>query len=408
MKQAMKELAALLHQTDSSASFSFEFWDGEIIGFGGAPKVKLRVKSLKAARSLFVEGFLGFGEAFMSGDLEVEGDLQEILRLGLITRFDERGYSLPQKLRFLPFALKTRNTSSRARSNIEYHYNRSDEFYALFLDETMAYSCAYFRGDEDSLEQAQRNKYDHIARKLMLQPGDSLIDVGCGWGGMLIHSAREYGIKGVGNTLSPNQYEYAKGKIGEFGLQERLDIQLRDYRELTGVYDKFVSIGMFEHVGKEYIPVYMAKVAGMLKKGGLGLLHTIAKDTASLTDAWLRRYIFPGGYLPSLDEIVREMGRAGLCILDVEGLRMHYAKTLDRWIANFENNADKVRKMYGENFVRMWRLYLNGSSAGFKYGETRLYQILFSNGLNNELPLGREYLYPDRDRYCSTPLLSRR
>lgn len=393
MKRAMKELAARIHQADSSAAFSFEFWDGEIIRFGGPPKVRLLLKSPGAVKRLLAEKFLGFGEAFTSGELEVEGDLQELLRLGLITRFDNGTVSFRQKLRFLPSYFKTRNTPSGARGNIQYHYNRSDDFYAFFLDETMTYSCAYFRGEDESLEQAQRNKYDHIARKLLLDAGEKVVDIGCGWGGMLIHSAREYGITGVGNTLSPNQFEYANRKIEGLGLQDRLEIRLQDYRELSGEFDKFVSIGMFEHVGKEFIPVYMKKVAAILKKGGLGLLHTIARDVALPTDPWTLRYIFPGGYIPNLDEVVREMGRAGLSILDVEGLRIHYAKTLDRWIANFEGNAHRVREMYGEPFVRMWRLYLNTSSAGFKYGDIRLYQILFSNGLNNTLPLGRKYMY---------------
>jgi cyclopropane-fatty-acyl-phospholipid synthase len=393
MKQAMRELATTMHQTDSSASFSFEFWDGDRVQFGDRPKVNLKLKSPKTVRNLLAKGFLGFGEAYVSGDLEVEGELQELLRLGLITRFDQGNYSFREKLKFLSFYLKTKNNPAKARDNIEYHYNRSNDFYALFLDETMTYSCAYFRKEDDSLDQAQRNKYDHIARKLMLQPEDRLVDVGCGWGGMLVHSAREYGINGVGITLSPNQHEYASDRIKGLGLHAKLEVRLQDYRELSEKFDKFVSIGMFEHVGKEFISVFMDKVAGILKKGGIGLLHTIVKDIASPTDAWIQRYIFPGGYIPSLDETLHEMGRAGLCVLDVECLRLHYARTLDMWTANFESNVDKIEEMYGKSFVRMWRLYLNGSSAGFKYGETRLHQILFSNGLNNELPLRRDHIY---------------
>jgi cyclopropane-fatty-acyl-phospholipid synthase len=181
--------------------------------------------------------------------------------------------------------------------------------------------------------------------------------------------------------------------IEELGLGEQIEVKLQDYRLLSGKFDKFVSIGMFEHVGRRFIPVYMRKVAGLLKKGGIGLLHTIAKEVESATDAWMLRYIFPGGYVPSLAETIREMGRAGLCVLEIEGLRLHYGRTLDCWIANFERNIGKVREMFDERFVRMWRLYLNASSAGFKYNGTRLYQILFSNGLNNDLPMVREYMY---------------
>jgi cyclopropane-fatty-acyl-phospholipid synthase len=210
---------------------------------------------------------------------------------------------------------------------------------------------------------------------------------------MLLRSASKYGIRGVGVTLSSNQSRYGSQRIEELGLGEQIEVRLEDYRQLTGKFDKFVSIGMFEHVGKRFIPVYMRKVAGLLKHGGVGLLHTIAKEVDSATDAWTQRYIFPGGYLPSLSETVREMGRAGLSVLEIEGLRMHYARTLDFWIANFERNIGKIREMFDERFVRMWWLYLNASAAGFKYNGTRLYQILFSNGLNNSLPMVRDYMY---------------
>ena len=393
MKKAIRELAAAINRTDPSADFSFELWDGEVIGYGDKPKTTLLIKSAKVPKQMFSKGFLGFGEAYVAGDLEVEGDLQELLRLGLIVQFDEKAFSLLQKIRLLPFRLKTMDTAGRARGNIAYHYDLTPEFFSLFLDESLTYSCGYFKNEDDSLDQAQRNKYDHIARKLMLSPADTLIDIGCGWGGMLLRSASKYGIRGVGVTLSSNQRLYGSQRIEELGLGERIEVKLQDYRQITGKFDKFVSIGMFEHVGKRFIPVYMSKVAGLLKKGGVGLLHTIAKEVESATDAWMMRYIFPGGFIPSLPETIREMGRAGLCVLEIEGLRLHYARTLDCWIANFERNIGKIRKMFDERFVRMWRLYLNASSAGFKYNGTRLYQILFSNGLNNDLPMVREYMY---------------
>jgi cyclopropane-fatty-acyl-phospholipid synthase len=393
MKKAMRELAAAINRTDPNAAFSFELWDGEVIGYGGKPKTTLLIKSAKVPGQMFSKGFLGFGEAYVEGDLEVEGDLQELLRLGLIVQFDKKAFSLWQKMRLLAFRLKTMDTVGRARGNIAYHYDLTPEFYSLFLDESLTYSCGYFKNEDDSLDEAQRNKYDHIARKLMLSPADTLVDIGCGWGGMLLRSARKYGIKGVGVTLSSNQSLYGSQRIEELGLGERIEVRLQDYRQLTGKFDKFVSIGMFEHVGKRFIPVYMKKVAGLLKNGGVGLLHTIAKEVESATDAWMLRYIFPGGYIPNLSETIREMGRAGLCVLEIEGLRLHYGKTLDCWIANFERNIAKIREMFDERFVRMWRLYLNASSAGFKYNGTRLYQILFSKGLNNGLPMVRDYMY---------------
>jgi cyclopropane-fatty-acyl-phospholipid synthase len=393
MKRAIRDLAAAINRADPSAAFSFELWDGEVIRYGGSPKTTLIIKSARVPGEMFSKGFLGFGEEYVSGDLEVEGDLQELLRLGLIVQFDEKNFSLLQKIRFSPFCIRTIGTVSKARENIAYHYDLTPEFFSLFLDESLTYSCGYFDNEDDSLDQAQRNKYDHIARKLMLSHNDTLIDIGCGWGGMLMHSARKYGIKGAGITISKNQHRHASRRIEELGLGNRIEMKLLDYRQCSGEFDKFVSIGMFEHVGKKFIPVFMRKVAELLKKGGIGLLHTISTDLESPTDAWMVRYIFPGGYIPSLSETVREMGRAGLCILDIEGLRLHYGRTLDCWIANFEKNIGRIQEMFDPRFVRMWRLYLNASSAGFKYSGTRLYQILFSNGLNNDLPTRRNYTY---------------
>lgn len=393
MKRAIRELACAINRTDPAAAFSFELWDGEVIQYGDRPRTTLIIKSAKVLREMFSKGFLGFGDAYVSGDLEIEGDLQELLRLGLIVQFDEKNFSLLQKIKLLPFYLQTMGTMEKARGNIAHHYDLTMEFFSLFLDENLTYSCAYFKNEDDSLGQAQRNKYDHIARKLMLSHEDRVVDIGCGWGGMLLHSARKYEIRGTGITLSRNQSQYANRRIEELGLGDRIEVKLQDYRQLSGKFDKFVSIGMFEHVGKNFIPAYMRQVARLLKKGGIGLLHTISKDVESATDAWTLRYIFPGGYIPSLPETVREMGRAGLCILDIEGLRLHYGRTLDCWIANFEKNIGKIRDMFDQRFVRMWRLYLNASSAGFKYNGTRVYQILFSNGLNNDLPTEREYMY---------------
>jgi cyclopropane-fatty-acyl-phospholipid synthase len=243
------------------------------------------------------------------------------------------------------------------------------------------------------LEQAQHQKYEHIARKLLLKPGEKLLDIGCGWGGMLIHAVREYGVVARGNTISQSQYEYVRSRIHDLGLEDKIEVVCEDYRNLIGKYDKVVSIGMFEHVGQKFIPVFMRKVDQLLNQGGLGLLHTIGKDVPSASDPWMWKYIFPGNYLPTPDEIAREMSIAGFCILDVENLRLHYARTLDMWADNFERNVEKVRQMFGDILVRMWRLYLRGASAAFKYGELRVFQVLFSKGLHNHLPMTRDHLY---------------
>jgi cyclopropane-fatty-acyl-phospholipid synthase len=227
----------------------------------------------------------------------------------------------------------------------------------------------------------------------MLRPGETILDIGCGWGGMLVFAALNYQVKGLGVTLSPNQKAFASLRIKKLGLEDKIQIRLQDYRELKGTFDKIVSIGMYEHVGKRFQNKFMEKISGLLKPGGLGLLHTIGKDAPSPTDPWTLRYIFPGGYLPSLSEITHAMGEKGLSVWDVENLRLHYARTLDLWAQQFEKNWNKATKMTDIAFARRWRLFLRSSAAGFRYGQTRLFQLLFSKGLKNDHPLTREHIY---------------
>jgi cyclopropane-fatty-acyl-phospholipid synthase len=395
MKKVIKNIAQMMHQSDPRACFAIEFWDGDAIRFGNFPQVTLRLKTKSCAKKIIRKGFLGFGESYVKGDLEIENDLLKLFRLGFAIDFDDYRLSFWQKFRLLILSLKDSDTLRQAPKNISYHYDKGDEFYALYLDKSMTYSCAYFVKPDDSLEQAQLNKYEHIARKLLLKPNESLLDIGCGWGGMLIYAARKYGITGVGITLSKNQFQYANRKIKELGLQNQLKVLYQDYRHLSGKFDKIVSIGMMEHVGKRFIPTFIQEVSDLLKTGGLALLHTIGKDTPSAGDPWTFGYIFPGAYIPTLHEIVKEMGKTGFSILDVENLRLHYAKTLEKWTENFEGNIDKVRQLFDEGFVRQWRLFLNSTAAGFKYGNSRLFQILVSKGLDNTLPVTRAHVYQD-------------
>jgi cyclopropane-fatty-acyl-phospholipid synthase len=210
---------------------------------------------------------------------------------------------------------------------------------------------------------------------------------------MLIYAARHYGTRGVGCTLSVNQTEYAKERVAQAGLEQDITILREDYRNVRGQFDKFVSVGMFEHVGKGFIPTFMEKTKALLKAGGIGLLHTIGKELDTIDDPWTMKYIFPGAHIPILDHVVQAMGEKGFIPVDVENLRLHYATTLDEWARRFESNVGKVEEMCGQRVVRMWRFYLNGSAAAFRWGDLRLYQILFTNGLNNSLPMTRENIY---------------
>ncbi|MFH1992622.1 MAG: cyclopropane-fatty-acyl-phospholipid synthase family protein [Pseudomonadota bacterium] len=393
MKQVIKDIAQMMHQADPTSCFSVEFWDGDAICFGNSPRVTLRLKTKKCAQNIIEKGFLGLGESYTNGDLEIENDLRELFHLGFAINFDDYRLPVRQKCRLFIRSLLNRATLRGAPQNIAYHYDRGNEFYALYLDKTMTYSCAYFKSPDDSLEQAQLNKYEHIARKLLLKPNESLLDIGCGWGGMLIYAAQKYGITGTGNTLSQNQYEYVQRKIKELGLCDRIKVLCQDYRQLSGKFDKVVSIGMFEHVGKNFIPAFFRKVSGLLKTGGLGLLHTIGKDAPTIDDPWTFKYIFPGAYLPTLSEITHEIGKIGFSVLDVENLRLHYAKTLEKWAENYERNITRARELFDDEFIRRWRLFFNSAAAGFRYGNSRLFQILFSNGLNNALPITRTHVY---------------
>ena len=394
MKKHLEHLLRIVHEKVSDVPFRVQFWDGDSISFGsGESLFALTFKTERSARRLLSEGSLGFGEEYVSGDIVVEGDIKELMRLGTDAIIQDMKLPLKTRLTLLINYLQSINTTRGSSKNVSHHYDRGNDFYRLYLDESMTYSCAYFRDDNDSLEQAQQQKYEHICRKLQLKEGETLLDIGCGWGGMLIYAARHYGTKGVGYTLSREQAEYSRQLIKKMGLEKNVEIVLDDYRHSTGQFDKFVSIGMFEHVGKGHIPTFMKQVKTLLKPGGVGLLHTIGKERKTLPDGWTMKHIFPGAYVPVLDHIIRVMGKNGFVPMDIENLRLHYAATLDKWVERFEANANKIASMFDEKFVRMWRIYLNGTAAAFRSGDLRLYQILFSKGLNNRLPLTREHLY---------------
>ncbi len=394
MKKTLLRLLRVLSDNVPDVPFTVQFWDGESFRFGnGEAAFTLIFKSEQSVRRIFGKGTLGFGEEYVAGNIVVEGGFKELMRLGTDPHFQDLKLSLWTRLAVMIEHVKSLNTLKGSSKNIIHHYDRGNEFYRLYLDESMTYSCAYFRNPGDALEKAQQQKYEHICRKLQLREGETLVDIGCGWGGMLIYAARHYGVKGYGCSLSTEQVEYGRKKIREAGLEKSIEITLEDYRNITGRFDKFVSIGMFEHVGKRFIPEFMRKTRELLKAGGTGLLHTVGKERDALGDAWTIKYIFPGTHIPVLDHVIRLMGEDGLVPLDIENLRLHYAATLDEWARRFEANVREIERLFDEKLVRMWRMFLNGSAATFRNGNIRVYQILFSNGLNNNLPLTREHVY---------------
>jgi cyclopropane-fatty-acyl-phospholipid synthase len=394
MKGILQELLRNMSGSLPHISFEVKFWDGEAERFGsGTPSFTLAFNGKGAAKSILTRGSMGFAEELVAGGIEVAGDFQQLVRLGMESRFQNLKLSLGTKAAVFFRHLTSLNTLKRAPANITHHYDLGNEFFKLYLDESMTYSCAYFKSDRDTLEQAQEQKYEHICRKLQLREGETLVDIGCGWGGMLLYAARHYGARGLGCTLSSRQAEYAREKVAKEGLEARITILRQDYRTIQGQFDKFVSIGMFEHVGRRFIPTFMDKARALLKPGSIGLLHTIGKDRDTPSDPWTMKYVFPGAHIPTLDHVVRGMAKRGLVLVDIENLRLHYAATLDEWRRRFEANVEQVAKMFDQRLVRMWRMFLCGSAAAFRWGDLRLYQILFTNGQNNLLPLTREHLY---------------
>jgi cyclopropane-fatty-acyl-phospholipid synthase len=337
---------------------------------------------------------VSFGDAYSEGRVQIEGDLLDLLEI--IYRSSAAGGSggrfarLLQGLRYRPRS----NTLTGSRRNIHSHYDLGNEFYSLWLGETMAYTCAYYPTAETSLDEAQVAKMDHVCRKLRLGSSDTVVEAGCGWGSFALHMASRYGARVRAFNISREQIAFARLRAKEQGLDGRVEFIEDDYRNITGRYDVFASIGMLEHVGKENYPELGRVARRVLVPDGRGLIHSIGRNYPAPLQPWIERRIFPGAYPPSLGEMMQIFEPADLSVLDVENIRLHYALTLREWLARYEAAVDKVRSMFDELFVRMWRLYLAGSVAAFESGTLQLFQVLFTTPQNNRIPLTREYIYP--------------
>ena len=332
---------------------------------------------------------LALGEAYMDGDLEIEGDLYNALDhfLGQMGKFSTDESAL-KKLIFSSTGKKNQE------KEVQSHYDIGNDFYKLWLDETMSYSCGYFLHEDDSLYQAQVNKVDYILKKLHLSQGMSLLDIGCGWGFLLIEAAKKYGVHGMGITLSREQYEAFNRRIKEQNLGDLLEVALMDYRDLPKMnrtFDRVVSVGMAEHVGRRNYQLFMDCAKKVLKPGGLFLLHFISALKEHAGDPWIKKYIFPGGVIPSLREMLSCAAEDDFHTLDAENLRLHYNRTLLCWDKNYREHMDQIREMFDVRFVRMWDLYLAACAATFHNGIIDLHQVLFSNGINNDVPMVRWY-----------------
>ncbi|HBF94091.1 MAG TPA: cyclopropane-fatty-acyl-phospholipid synthase, partial [Marinobacter adhaerens] len=348
----------------------------------------------KALYALVTNPNLAFGDLYSAGRLEVEGDLPDLMET-LYRSVHQARQKWPKWLEALWRNHNPRSTGiPEAKENIHHHYDLGNEFYQLWLDSAeMQYTCAYYETPDLSLEQAQLAKLEHVCRKLRLKPGMTVVEAGCGWGGLARYMARNYGVKVHSYNISREQLAFAREEARKQELDHLVEYIEDDYRNISGQYDAFVSIGMLEHVGKENYEALSELIKRSLKPDGIALLHSIGRNRPMLMNAWIEKRIFPGAYPPSIGEFMQICEHGDFSVLDVENLRLHYAQTLSHWMERFNQNEDKVTAMYDGHFTRAWRMYLAGSIAAFRAGSLQLFQVVFSHGDNNQLPRNRRDLY---------------
>jgi len=392
-------LARLLDHLISVGSLTVIDANGKHHVFEGTagPAATVRLHDRALHHQLFFNPSRGFGEAYMDGRLSVVAadiyDLMELIGINMeaLGRSGLSGWKagLYQLLR----PVRQFNPIERARANAAHHYDLTGALYDLFLDSDKQYSCAYFVQPGIGLERAQAEKKRLIAAKLLLKPGMTVLDIGCGWGGLALYLAREFGVDVTGLTLSSEQQKAAEARAGDQRLSDRVRFHLRDYREQTGAFDRVVSVGMFEHVGIDHYKRYFAQVHDLLNPDGVALLHTIGRsDGPGTTDPWIDRYIFPRGYIPALSEVMPAIEKNRLWTTDIEVLRLHYAETLRHWRQRFARNRDKAKALYDERFCRMWEYYLAISEVSFRHLATTVFQIQLARR-QETVPLTRDYIF---------------
>ena len=368
-----------------------------IIGDPGNNPIKVKILNSNLHYKLLFHPDLYFGEAYTDGEIIIEnGTLTNFSDLALMNigrrEFNFFSYFL-NKVRGSYRYLTNFNFIKKSKMNVSHHYDISDDLYDLFLDPKRQYSCAYFKNEKDSLEEAQNNKIQHIVKKLNIKPNQKILDIGCGWGSLAIEIAKTANCEVTGITLSENQYNYANQKVKELNLENQVKFKLTDYRELNEKFDRIVSIGMFEHVGRKFYNKFFHRVENLLKDDGVSLIHTIGSvNPPRDPHPWVTKYIFPGGYTPSLSEAVIPIEKAGLIVTDIEVLKLHYSQTLKCWKENCIQNKDKIIKMFDERFFRMWEFYLAGCEMAFKWGDQVVYQFQLAKNYTST-PITRDYIY---------------
>jgi cyclopropane-fatty-acyl-phospholipid synthase len=354
----------------------------------------IRIANGAALAKLIINPDLHFGDAYTDGLIEVEGDLVKLIETVFLHR---RGASMPLfggRSRLAGWMNRSHpNSLSSARRNIHRHYDIGNDFYRLWLDSRMVYTCAYFPDPAMTLEAAQVAKMDHVCRKLRLSPQDTVVEAGCGWGALSMHMAARYGVRVKAFNISSEQVKHARASARAAGLEGRVEFIEDDYRNIQGRFDAFVSVGMLEHVGRNQHGELGRVIDRCLRENGRGLIHSIGQSQGMALNPWIEKRIFPGAYPPTLAEMAAMLEARAFSVLDVENLRLHYALTLEHWLRRYEEAQECVRAMFDERFVRAWRLYLSGSLAAFRTGELQLYQVVFNRDSNNEVPWTRAHLY---------------
>jgi len=382
------------------APVNIRLWNGQVIPAPEPAPVTLTVRSARALTQLARPTLGDLAKSYVEGEIDLEGSLRDVLRAGEVLVSDQQstyGGSVPRWKWWL-------HSKVSDRRNVQHHYDVGNEFYGLWLDRNRVYSCAYFKSPDDTLDQAQEHKLDHICRKLLLEPGQRLLDIGCGWGGLMLWAARHYGARTLGITLSQQQHDYVRDTIRALKLDDRCEVRLLDYRDLSEdePFDKISSVGMFEHVGRHNLPVYFAKIQRLLKPGGLVMNHGITTNSlegaqlGSGIGEFVDEYVFPGGELMHVSTVVREMSQQGMETLDAECLRPHYARTLWHWVDRLEARRDQARALVGEKKLRVWLIYMAGSAHAFTRGWISIYQLLGAKPLadgSQLYPFTRDHLY---------------